>query len=69
MYRHACVLSLMLLGLAACVSDPGWSGNRARPFDEASKHCEAQVAGIIEPSARETARSECMAAQGWRRPH
>lgn len=63
MYRHVCMLSLMLLGLIACASDPGRSGNGARPFAEASKSCEAQVAETIDPSARETVRRECMATQ------
>jgi hypothetical protein len=69
MYRYGCVLSLLWLGVSACASDPGWSGQGARPFDEAKAYCEAQLVGTTNARSRELAREECMAAQGWRRPH
>jgi hypothetical protein len=60
------VVALCLL-LAACASDPGWHGERARPFDVAQAECRARVASSPVPE-REQAFEQCMGEQGWSRP-
>ena len=53
----------------ASVSDPGWQGQGAEPFDGAREACEQasrQAGGDAE--VRKAAFEGCMAEKGWHRP-
>lgn len=61
------MIALCLVGtfvLAGCATrhEPGWTGQNARPFGEASARC-AETAGTT--STSDAAFVACMLEQGW----
>jgi hypothetical protein len=67
MTRFLFLTPLVLLGACASMSDNGWQGDNAQPFDAAKEKCEAEAAGVPKGEARRQTFEACMAGQGWHR--
>jgi len=57
------------LAIAGCasMSDRGWSGKDAAPFDAAEADCSAKAEAKPPGREREALFDACMAGHGWRR--
>ena len=53
----------LILTACASMSEPGWRGQDAEPFDQALAACQAETSGQTG-----AALEACMARRGWIRP-
>ena len=68
--RKATML-VLAMGVSGCASmtDAGWQGLDAEPFDAAKAQCDAEAAARATDGDAGTAAFEaCMQAKGWTRP-
>lgn len=61
------VATAVLVAGCASVSERGWQGTGAEPFDRASAACNTEVANVA-PERKNEAFEACMARHGWHRP-
>ena len=66
--RRFALLVAASLGLVACTTNRGWSGENATPFDTAQADCDAKTRDLPAGKERESAFDACMKDHGWRRP-
>jgi len=57
------VLAVLAAGCAT-ISDPGWQGTGATPFDAAQAECRDEAAALPQDSRDERFKA-CMAGHGW----
>lgn len=68
---HKATILVLAAGLSGCasMSDAGWQGRDAEPFDAAKAQCDDQAAvQSTDDDARTAAFEACMQAKGWTRP-
>ena len=62
---------VLAMGMTGCasVTDAGWHGRDAQPFDAAKAQCDAEAtANAADGDARTAAFEACMQTRGWTRP-